>query len=166
MYSKYLVMIDVDTSLPSRKSMVEIAWGEDVPISFVQDNEVFNEASYLDFKVNKWEVNQKWSEMQDEEPWIRLEIIRDIQIKDYVSENKLTFSFDYKRYYLVALELDDGWQEIDQALLARVVVSLAKNKKVYAFDDNEGYIDCTDTLSSLPSKKTVRKSIFLDKEEP
>ncbi|MRJ43377.1 hypothetical protein KF946_07890 [Idiomarina loihiensis] len=162
MYSKYIILIDKNATLPSRSSIVESAWGNDVPISFIQDNEVLNDASYLDFKVNKWEANSKWSEMQDDEPMIRVEIFREERVADFLRDNELWFAFDYEHYFLVALELDDGWHEVDQFLLARVVKVLAENQKVYAYDDVKGYIDCGDYLQSLPSKEAVRKSVFLD----
>ncbi|WP_417440284.1 hypothetical protein [Idiomarina sp.] len=162
MYSKYIILIDKNATLPSRSSIVERAWGKDVPISFVQDNEVLNDASYLDFKVNKWEANGKWSEMQDQEPLIRVEIFREERIADFMRENELQCTFDYEGYFLVALELDDGWHEVDQFLLARVVNVLAENQKLYAYDDVKGYIDCGDCLQSLPSKEAVRKSVFLN----
>lgn len=93
MYSKYIVFIDKNVPLPSRASIVEGAWGNDVPISFIQDNEVLNDASYLDFKVNKWEANSKWSEMQDDEPMIRVEIFREERVADFLRDNKLWFVF-------------------------------------------------------------------------
>lgn len=161
MYSKYIVLIDKDVPLPSRASIVGGAWGEDIPVSFVQDNEVLNEASYLDLKVNKWEANSKWSEMQDQEPWIRVEIYRNEQIKKFLRDNGLRFAFDSEDYSLVALELDEGWQELDQVMLGRVVKVFVESQKLYAYDDTEGYIDCGDFLRSLPSKESVRNSIFL-----
>ncbi|BFM49948.1 hypothetical protein [Marinomonas sp. THO17] len=162
MYSKYIVLIDNKVPLPSRASIVNDAWGESIPVSFVQDAEVLNDASYLDLKVNKWEANGKWSEMQEQEPWIRVETYRDERVREFLDENQLRLTVNNKNCFLVALELDDGWQEIDQVLLACVVKALVKIQNIYAYDDVKGYIDCGDYLKSLPSKESVRKSVFLE----
>ena len=161
MYSKYIVFIDNKVPLPERISIISRSWGEDIPISFSQDNEVLNDASYLDLKVNKWEANSKWSEIQNQEPWIRVEIYRDEQVGEFVLKNKLRLNFDCDNYFLLVIGLDDGWQEIDQILLGCIVKATMKSYQTYGYDDTKGYIICHDYLNSLPSKDTVRQYIFL-----
>jgi len=162
MYSKYIVVIDKGISLPSRICLLEDAWGKKVPVSFVQDDEELDAASYLDVKVNKWEANSKWSNMQDEEPWIRIEILRNGNLVNFLSENEFQFSVDSENYFLVVLELDEGWQEIDQVILARLVKIISATHQCYAYDSIGKYVICSDYLKSLPSKERVRQSVFLE----
>jgi len=162
MYSKYIVLINKSIFLPSRISLLEKAWGEELPVSFLQDAEELDAASYLDVKVNKWEANDKWSKMQAEEPWIRIEILRDNSLENFLRKNKRLFFVDNESCFLVVLELDSGWQDIDQILLARLVKEVSETDQCYACDDSGKYIACSKYLKSLPSKEAVKKMVFLE----
>jgi len=161
-YSKYIVLIDKSASLPSRIHLLGEAWGKEIPVSFVQDNEELDAASYLDVKVNKWEANSKWSDIQNEEPWIRIEILRDSSLINFLDENKSQFPVDKKNYFLVVLELDNGRQEIDQVLLALLVKIISATHECYAYDDLGKTIICTEYLKSLPSREAVKKMVFME----
>lgn len=55
--NRYAVVVESGSDLPDREILVSRAWG-DVPVSYIQDQEAFNDCSFLDLKVNKWELNR------------------------------------------------------------------------------------------------------------
>ena len=162
MYSKYLVVIDKDVALPDRGLLFEEAWGKDIPVSFVQDNETLDAASYLDVKVNKWEINEKWSHLQSEEPWIRIEVLRGQGFKKYVTENECPFIGDNNDSFLVVFELDEGGVQVDEFLLARLVKTTSETHRPFAYDESGKYVPCFEYFQSLPPKEMVKTLCLLE----
>lgn len=162
MYSKYLVLIDKNNKLPDRVSLVEKAWG-DLPVSHIQDAEDLNEASYLDLKVNKWEVNGKWSTKQNQEPWIRIEILRGESLLRFVNQNDFGFPVDQSDSFLMTFELDEldeGWLDVDYALIANLVRVLPAAQKIFAYDESYIRIDGYKHFETVPTKDLVKEKLI------
>lgn len=160
MYPKYVVLIKKDARLPSRQVLLDEAWGENMPISYIQDEEALDAASYLDIKVNKWEINPAWSTLQDEEPWIRIEIFRKKGVDEFRGGIARNFSSNLEGYILLSFELDDGWDEIDLLLLGRLVKVISINNECYALNDSGEYMHCEDLFYSIPSVSVIQKLLL------
>jgi len=74
MSRKYAVSMHSSTVLPQRSAWVSAAWG-DLPVSHFQSDENLNDCSFIDLKVNKWEISG--SRLQwGLDPFIRAEILK------------------------------------------------------------------------------------------
>ncbi|WP_175654038.1 hypothetical protein [Pseudomonas sp. Marseille-P9899] len=158
MSDKYAVVLEPGLVLPERGLMVSQAWG-DLPVSYFQDQEVFNDCSFLDLKVNKWECNSLWGSKQEVEPWVRIEIFRGPALSEYL-QNEGSFLFEeFSGGALIVLELDEDGSEIDEVLLLRLVSVFLGRFKVYKWSESIREIS-VDMIASIPAKYTVRERLF------
>lgn len=128
-----MILASEDTEFPNRQEWILAAWGT-IPISYVQESEDINEASYLDIKVNKWELNPVWSKVQAQEPWIRIEFIRGEEIRYQTQATK-------RDRLLVILELDGPCKEVDYQLLYRLAQVLVQNYGFELREPSSGALD-------------------------
>lgn len=157
MTSKYAAVTGSESLFPERDYLIGQAWG-DVPVSYVQDNECINECSFLDLKINKWEMNKRWSDRQNVEPWIRIEIIKGLLIDEYLENKKYPLYMDCACESLIVFELDEGGIAIDELLLLRLVSVFFPQSKVYRLTDRFEEIDSR-AISGLPTKEVVREKL-------
>jgi hypothetical protein len=153
MSSKYAAVLRRETSLPERELLIGQAWG-DVPVSYVQDQECLNDCSFLDLKINKWEVNPNWSGRQDSDVWIRIEILKEARLVEYLQNEVCPLSVDVDHEILVVFELDEGWSAFDNLLLLRLVSAFCDFSKIYKWcgifqELSSGVFSC------LPSKNDI-----------
>jgi hypothetical protein len=165
MHSKYIILIDKGIKLPNIRSLFNKAWGHDLPISFIRDAQDLESACFVDVKVNKWEANEKWSGIQLEEPWIRIEIVRNQALEEFIMENEIQGLVDSKKMFLIALELDGQATEIDRILIGYLVKAIADTHRAYIYDESYQYIDCSEYLQSLPPAHVVIEKLFMGEDE-
>ncbi|MEL4168391.1 hypothetical protein [Pseudomonas sp. ZS001] len=158
MSSKYAVVIKQGIALPEREILVRRAWG-DVPASYIQDQEVFNECRFLDLKVNKWVVNKQWSNQQNSEPWIRVEMLKGGALKEYLRNESCSLSLDVTDEALVILELDEGGLELDEVLLLSLVSAFHSGYKIYRWVDGFQEVG-EDIFISLPTQHAIRERLL------
>jgi len=158
MCSKYLVVCDRRENFPSRVEWLDRAWGE-VPVSYVQDGEELRSTSYLDVKVNKWELNSGWSGRQVDEPWIRIEFFRDNFLKSFVEENAFPFDLDFSSDMLLVFELDDGWLDVDKYLIENIVCVLSEKCRCYLWRGRFELLG-REYFKNIPSKIEVKNMLI------
>lgn len=158
MTSKYAAVTGSEHLFLDRNYLIVQAWG-DVPVSYVQDNECINECSFLDLKVNKWEINRRWSDRQSIEPWIRIEILRGQLLDEYLENKNCPLCIDSACESLISFELDEGGIDLDELLLLRFVSVFIAQSKVYKLTDRFEEIDSR-TISALPTKEAVREKLI------
>lgn len=159
MRNKYAIARPPGATLPDRKSLIERAWG-DVPVSYIQDNEVLSECTFIDLKINKWETNSRWRAKQDSEPWIRVEILRGAAIKEFLGRDDGLVAVDFAGGTLVVLELDEGGNELDDMLLFRLVSVLGERCDVYRWTASTYQKVGTDEISRLPTQHSIRDRLL------
>jgi hypothetical protein len=153
MSDKYVVVLDAGTDLPERDYLISNAWG-DAPVSYVQDEVAFNECSFLDLKVNKWEVNNEWSKQQVSEPWIRIEKVEGEVLNDFLLNEGSAWPKENVPEKIITIELDEGGSEVDEILLQRLIAVFFGRFKVYRCSDrieevSQGTIDTIPTLDAI-----------------
>ncbi|WP_053162415.1 hypothetical protein [Pseudomonas brassicacearum] len=158
MGSKYAVVLGQDTVLPERDSLISQAWG-DVPVSYVQDQEIFSECSFLDLKINKWEVNTQWSSRQGSEPWIRIEILKEKALEEYLQDEGHSLPVEVSRDVLVVFELDEGGVALDEMLLLHLVSVFYKSCKVYKWCDDFQEVN-EETFTTLPATHIIQERLL------
>ncbi|WP_369038400.1 hypothetical protein [Stenotrophomonas maltophilia] len=156
MGTKYVVVLVAGKGLPERNSLVYQAWGE-VPVSYFQDHESLNESSFLDLKVNKWEVNAEWSRKSEDEPWIRIEILRGGVVAEYLATQGLSLLAGVGEA-LLSIEMDDGGGEIDEILLAHLVSVFMPGNRVFRWRDELSEID-GEYISRFPAREAVLEQL-------
>jgi len=155
MVSKYFIFFDKKILIPARNTWIKKAWGN-LPYSYVQDDEDLNKATYLDLKINKWEVDRKWSTHQAEEPWIRIELLNGVDVSNCLSENG--FNHEKTPGFLLFFELDGDGDEIDYDLLDSLVASLVNQQECNIYDELHNQIDKVVFIKkSLDNKKLKMK---------
>ncbi|MFL6956882.1 hypothetical protein ACJ7C5_03790 [Nocardiopsis yanglingensis] len=133
MSRKYAIALHFPVVLPQRDVWIRAAWG-DVPVSYFQGDEDLNNSSFLDLKVNKWEIgSDEWAGMI--EPFIRIEILRAHALVEHLGETEYRPPVDAAQQTLVVLELDEGGSELDECLLKRLVSILADGNRLYCCND-------------------------------
>lgn len=157
MSDKYAVALESGGVLPERENLILQAWG-DVPVSYVQDEELLSACSFLDLKINKWEVNKQWSTQQESEPWIRMEILRGQALEDYFQHNGKTLRNAGQYKALLILELDEGGVEVDVFLFMRLISVFSESFKVYRFYDGVQEVD-EKALASISARNTVMERL-------
>ena len=158
MSRKFAVILGAETLLPERDLWVSQAWG-DVPVSFIQDDEVLNGCSFLDIKVNKWEVNPLWSSRQEVEPWIRIEIFKSGQLEQFLQTETFPVSVDAACETLMLFELDEGGSELDFLMLRRLVSVFFGRGKVY--ESCGGFREVSERdFVFLPSKPNIHEQLL------
>ncbi len=157
MTDKYAVALESGGVLPERENLILQAWG-DVPVSYVQDEELLSACSFLDVKINKWEVNKQWSTQQESEPWIRMEILRGQALEDYFQHNGKTLRNAGQYKALLILELDEGGVEVDVFLFMRLISVFSESFKVYRFCDGVQEVD-EKALASISARNTVMERL-------
>lgn len=152
---RYFVVLEGGASLPERDFFIYHAWG-DVPVSYFQDGEVLNECSFLDLKVNKWELNSAWSDRQENEPWIRIEMYREQLLEEYLQDNEGLNFLIGACGALITLGMDEGGGAIDDMLFLRLVSVFVERFNVYRWS---GSIEkaSKETIGYLPSGQLVRE---------
>ncbi|WP_455805261.1 hypothetical protein [Pseudomonas fluorescens] len=155
MSNRYAVILESGSVLPERALLVSEAWGS-VPVSYVQDQEIFNECSFLDLKVNKWEVNSQWSSKQYLEPWIRIEKLTDEGLEEFLQQDGCRWSLDMTGKTLIIIDMDEGGGAMDDMLLMRLLSVFHARFKVYSCSDS------TEELSdaSFPTQQSVRDRLI------
>lgn len=151
MGTRYVVVLVAEGMIPERESLVRQAWGE-VPISYFQDHESLNECSFIDLKVNKWEVNAEWSRKSEVEPWIRIEILRGGAVAEYLVAQGL--SLVVERGGVLSIEMDDGGCEVDEILLVNLVSVFMPGNRVFQWRDGLSEID-GEYISRFPAREEV-----------
>ena len=157
MSNRYAVVLGAGSILPDRGFLIGQAWG-DVPVSYVQDHEVFNECSFLDLKINKWEINSQWSSKQESEPWIRIEILKGQVLEEYLRNKGCPLSVEVARETLIIFEMDEGGAAVDDMLLLRLVSVFYGRFRVYRWSDRIEEVS-ENIISSLPALHTVRERL-------
>lgn len=158
MSRKFAVVLGAGTSLPERDHWVRQAWGS-VPVSFVQDDEFLNSCSFLDMKVNKWEVNPQWSSKQEVEPWIRIEITKRPKLEQCLQNEAFPLSADAACETLLLFELDEDGCELDDLMLRRLVSVFLGRGKVYEWCDGFQEVREGD-VAFLPTQPTVHELLL------
>lgn len=155
MSNRYAVILESGSVLPERELLVSEAWGS-VPVSYVQDQEIFNECSFLDLKVNKWEINSQWSSKQDLEPLIRIEKLTDEGLEEFLQQDGCRWSLDMAGKKLIIIEMDEGGGAVDDMLLMRLLSVFHARFKVYSCSDSiEELSD-----ASFPTQQSVRDRLI------
>ncbi|WP_057434797.1 hypothetical protein [Pseudomonas syringae group genomosp. 3] len=157
MTDKYAVALDSGVVLPERENLIRQAWG-DVPVSHFQDEDVLNDCSFLDLKINKWEVNKQWSVQQESEPWIRMEILRGQALEEYLRNDGEALRNNTQHEALVVIEMDEGGMEIDDFLLMRFISVFNESFKVYRFCDGFQEVN-KEVLASIPARNTIMERL-------
>ncbi|HHA2536782.1 TPA: hypothetical protein ACOEBE_004477 [Stenotrophomonas maltophilia] len=147
----YVVVLVAEGVIPERESLVCQAWGE-VPISYFQDHESLNECSFIDLKVNKWEINAEWSRKSEVEPWIRIEILRGGAVAEYLVAQGLSLVVEGGA--LLSIEMDDGGGEIDEILLVNLVSVFMPGNRVFQWRGGLSEID-GEYISRFPAREEV-----------
>jgi hypothetical protein len=158
MNSRYAVVLESGSALPGRETVVSQAWG-DVPVSYVQDHEVFNECSFLDLKVNKWELNSEWSGKQVSEPWIRIEKHQGAALDDFLRNDGSLWPVDMTGKTLITIELDEGGSALDYCLLLRLVAVFLGQFKVYRWSDSIEEVS-EKSIAFLPPQQRVLERLI------
>ncbi|WP_434771303.1 hypothetical protein [Pseudomonas entomophila] len=127
---KYLAIFNKNSRPPERQALVNKSWG-DLPTSYIQGGEKINDSDYLDIKVNKWEVNPLWSKRQSPEPFIRIEILKDKKLNAYLKSFGLTDRLAVESNFAMAIELDEGEIDIDQALMLNLLAVLSDFSEIF-----------------------------------
>ncbi|WP_092418662.1 hypothetical protein [Pseudomonas sp. NFPP07] len=157
MSSRYAVVLGPGSILPDRGFLISQAWG-DVPVSYVQDHEIFNECRFLDLKINKWELNSRWSNKQDSEPWIRIEILKGQVLEEYLQNEGCPLSVEVARETLMIFDLDEGGSAVDDMLLLRLVSVFYDRFRVYKWSDRIEEMSAN-SIASLPARDTIRERL-------
>lgn len=160
---RYAVVLESRAELPERAFLVEQAWGN-VPISFVQDEEVFNDCSILDLKVNKWEVNIEWSGKQVVEPCIRIEKIKAEKLDEFLKKESRPWPLDVAGKTLMTIQMDEGGSALDDVLLLRLVSVFMDRFKVYRCSDSVEEMT-RDFMASVPAQYTVLERLTKCEQE-
>jgi len=123
----YWIACSNEYSLPERDVILRSVFRDEyseLQISYVSNDVDLNKATMLDFKVDKWAVDPRWRDLQEDEPFIRIELLRGDQCRSFLKENERAIdsqALTSSENYIVAMELDDGdIHEIDIAILARL----------------------------------------------
>ncbi len=148
----YVVVLNAGETIPERNSLVHQAWG-DVPFSYFQGHESMAESEFLDLKVNKWEINAEWSRNPDGELWIRIEIVREARVAEWLATHGLAWMAGMGGVLLIA-EMDEGGGELDEILLARLVSVLSPGNRAFLWCNGLHEID-GEYISRLPSREDV-----------
>ncbi|MDH4608949.1 hypothetical protein [Pseudomonas sp. BN102] len=159
MYRKYFVVCEDLEGFPCREEFIEKAWG-DLPVSFFQDDEFLSKASYLDVKVNKWEVSQEWSTLQEVEPCIRIDFLRDERLAEFCREVRLSGCEVSSAEVVLVLELDGEGMELDELLLASMVRVLSETYQCYALDELPMLLDGKFFLV-VPSREDLMAALLI-----
>jgi len=103
--------------------------GLELPISHVQSHEDLGCASFLDLKVNKWECSEDWRNLQPEEPWIRIEFLRESELERAVKSGLVYYQPDlgFTPRFSILARLDGKLTKpVDHVVLGLFVISLAE----------------------------------------
>lgn len=133
MSRKYAIALHASVVLPQRDAWIHAAW-DDVPVSHFQSDEDLNNCSFLDLKVNKWEIGSE-ERAEESEPFIRVEILRAHALVEHLGETVYRQPVDAAQEIILVLELDDGGNELDEGLLKRLVSILAEGNRLYCWKD-------------------------------
>ncbi|WP_432216887.1 hypothetical protein ACREYJ_15735 [Pseudomonas kribbensis] len=158
MTDRYAVVLQSSAELPERTLLVNQAWGS-VPVSFVQDEEDFNDCSFLDLKINKWEVNIEWSGKQAVEPWIRIEKIKEEMLDEFLKKESRSWPLDVAGKTLMTIQLDEGGSALDDVLLLRLVSVFLDRFKVYRCSDSVEEVS-REFMSYIPAQHTVLERLI------
>lgn len=154
---KFFVVSKARDQLPACAALLADAWG-DLPVSYMQGDENLNKASFIDAKVNKWEVNRRWGDVYGIEPTVRVELLKGDALKTYVTDEKWVPEVDLEADRLVVLERDEGGSEIDDVLAIALLSVFARGGECYRLE--EGLYRLGEAFfSALPSKDTIRAAI-------
>lgn len=156
MGTRYVVVLVAGEALPERNSLVYQAWG-DVPFSYFQDHESLNESGFLDLKINKWEVNAEWSRKSEDEPWIRIEILRGGAVTEYLAAQGFSLVVGVGEA-LLSIEMDDGGGDIDEILLAHLVSVFMPGNRVFQWRDELSEIG-GEYISRFPAREAVLEQL-------
>jgi hypothetical protein len=156
--NRYAVVVESGSDLPDREILVSRAWG-DVPVSYFQDQESFNDCSFLDLKVNKWELNKEWSAQHDSELWIRIEKLKGVALDDFLRRDGSLWPVDMAEKTLMIIELDEGGSALDHCLLLRLVSVFLGQFRVYRWSD--GIEEVSEEIAvSLPAQQDVLERLI------
>lgn len=158
MNNKYLVVLEPDSVLPEREHMIRQAWGS-VPVSYVHDDEDFNECDFLDLKVNKWEINSEWSSKQVNEPWIRIEKVEGERLDEFFQKNNGHCPVEIKSSKLMVIEIDEDGHPVDEILLLLLVSVFYGRFKVYLWSDSVEELGA-DAIAGLPDQESIRNRLI------
>lgn len=135
MSAEYWIFISADNPLPHRELLLRTAWAG-LPVSYSQDSEDINTCTYLDVKINKWELKTVAAGMS--ESWIRIEILKGIRASNYLKEKGVAISDNKKSEILIVLRADDGSAEIDKSLMVMLAAVIANEAPLYRYDEESG----------------------------
>lgn len=133
MSTQYWILLKNGHCIPEREMLLSSAWG-DLPVSYSQDHEEINFCSYLDVKVNKWEIDKKWSKVQFPEPNISIEFFRKKELAAFLDGKHLPFVVNREHDTLVILQVDVGGWDIDQKLTVALASVIAGTEPIYVQD--------------------------------
>ncbi|PZS73026.1 hypothetical protein A7X75_07515 [Stenotrophomonas maltophilia] len=153
MSRKYAISMHSLIVLPQRSAWVRAAWG-DLPVSYFQSDENLNDCSFIDLKVNKWEISGSGAQ-GGLDPFIRVEILKGRGLVDYLGETEFRPAVDVAQEILLVFELDDGGDESDEWLLMRLVSVLADGSRLYCWRDGFQQIGM-EFFSAVPALGGVR----------
>lgn len=153
MRARYVAVIGAGVVLPERELLISLAWGA-APVSCFQDRESLDDCSFLDLKVNKWEVNADWSRGQYEEPFIRIEILRGAALAEYMHNEVPSLPVSDIGEAVLVFELDEGGSKLDEVLLLRLVSVFFEGNKLYRWCDGFREIS-EEEVASLPTRQSL-----------
>ena len=143
----YTIVCSGNKSLPNRSDFLEFGFGllgSSLPFSHVQDAEDLNHATYLDFKIDKWRISPAWRDVQNDEPMIRIEFLRGIQIEEFLLSTldaSLAKEANVNDTWIITLELDgDELLDLDYASLMSLASGIASYAGVFVVQNKTNSI--------------------------
>jgi hypothetical protein len=146
---EYWVVLNAGRADLERKALLCRAWGR-LPVSYVQDHEDLASCTYLDVKVNKWEIDSLWSKLQPQEPWIRLEFFRGELLDPLLGKYGLSLASRKSCNTIVVIRVDEGGSDIDRKLALALASALTSGESIYQVD-NEGLLQRSITSEDVPT---------------
>ncbi len=148
----YWIACSNENALPERDVIFRSVLRDkrsELQISYISNDVDLNKATMLDFKVDKWAIDPRWRDLQEDEPFIRIEFLRGEQRRSFFEKNKGIIDSQVLAAgdnYIVTMELDDGnINEIDIAILTCLAGWFAGHCGEWVIQDKRRVID-VDTL--------------------
>lgn len=153
---RYAVFLGSNYHFPSRGMLFSCAWGS-LPASYFQDDEALEKCSFIDMKVNKWEVNERWRLRQADEPWIRVELVRGDDVAEYLAAFSSVLPAGRIINTVALFDMDEGAEEVDEILLLRIAFAFSGGDSIYLTDGS--VVDADFSLLDSSSVDAIIKRI-------
>ncbi|KQV15875.1 hypothetical protein ASC74_26140 [Pseudomonas sp. Root329] len=158
MERKFVVAFDRNDQLPERREWLSEAWG-DVPTTHFQSDESMLDSIFIDLKINKWELNAAWSSRQGLAPIIRIEILRDESLVEFVNNHASLICDEVDAKVLMVFELEGESMDVDFIILMRLVAALCGRGRCYQWAEKLEFLD-EKALADLPSSVELKDMLI------